>query len=134
MHAQLRALPGAMRSSDLGDALAALLDATVGSHGYPPLVTGLLNLARTAGTVRDAIYTRKIMMFLSPIAEVDEASRNEFFETLEADERQWHRFQVTVFTLVDRCDDVEKPLIMGRMMKAVLQKKFHWMQRFAFAT
>lgn len=123
MHAKiLRVLPDAMRSSHLGDALAAFFDATVGSHGYPPLVTGLLSLARTAGTIRDAIYARKVMMFLSPIDEVDEAARDEFFGTLEADEQQWHRFQVTVFTLIDRCDDVEKSLIMGRMMKAVLQK------------
>lgn len=124
MHAKiLRVLPDAMRSPHLHEVIAAFSDATAGSCGVPPLATGLLSLIRTAATIRDAIYAKKVLMFLSPIDEVDEAARDEFFESLEADEQQWHRFQVTIFTLIDSCDDVEKSLIMGRMMKAVLQKK-----------
>ncbi len=122
MHALLRVLPDAMRSSHLHEVIAAFSDASAGSCGVPPLATAVLSLIRTAATIRDAIYAKKVVMFLSPIDEVDESERDEFFETLEADEQQWHRFQVTVFTLIDECDDIGKSLIMGRMMKAVLQK------------
>ncbi|MFO1118705.1 MAG: hypothetical protein U1E38_00735 [Rhodospirillales bacterium] len=87
------------------------------------MVNEVLNLVRMVKDARNIIYTMKIKEFLSPISEVDENVRREFFDELEADEQQFRRFQVSIFTLVDTCDDIEKAAIMGRIMKAALQRE-----------
>lgn len=124
MRAQIfRILPAVMRSPHLHDVLAAGLDKICESHNVLPVVNEVLSLVRMVKDARDVIYMMKIKEFLSPISEVDENVRREFFDELEADDRKYRHFQVSVFTLVDTCDDIEKASIMGRVMKAALQRE-----------
>lgn len=105
---------------DLVASLAdTLIDSAISSGALDgvPIVGMLVGGARTIGEVRDHLYLRKILRFLSELNSTPKDRRESFVRSLQG-ERKLEYFGETVLLILDRMDDSIKPKIVGRILAA----------------
>ena len=111
-------------SGKLTDALGDIADIASEAIGLMPVVGPILKLARLGGSIPDRLFLRKSEKFFG---ELDKATKKEvesFFRILEHEEKL-AEFGHNVLFLIDRMDDLEKPVIVGRIFRAAIEKKLH---------
>jgi hypothetical protein len=92
---------------------------TSGALDGVPVVGTLVNIARSGAAIRDLVFQRKVIAFLTSFAnESDPTSRKEFVRKIE-EQDDGQRFGETILLLLERMDDLSKPVIVGRLMAAV---------------
>jgi hypothetical protein len=101
------------------------LDAAVESgalDGVPVvgLATGAMRAARD---VRQAFLVRKLVRFLSETAHLSSEERANFKSKFHSED-QAEAFGGLVVVLLDRADDLEKPVILGRLLVAYAKGAF----------
>ncbi|NTG71701.1 hypothetical protein G6M02_00015 [Agrobacterium rhizogenes] len=109
-------------SDEITEFLADSLDIALGVLGYIPLVGAVLDGARLAGSIPDRLFRAKSRRFFE---EMDRASKNEidaFIRQLEQEEKLTD-FGRNVLFLIDKMDDLEKPIIVGRLFRAAVERK-----------
>ncbi|CCE98488.1 conserved hypothetical protein (plasmid) [Sinorhizobium fredii HH103] len=107
--------------TDLGATIGDVaLDGIIGSgalDGVPVLGT-MVSIARTGSAIRDLVFQRKVLAFLVSFGtETDPTARQEFVRKIE-DQDHGQRFGETILLLLERMDDLSKPVIVGRLMAA----------------
>lgn len=107
--------------ADLGGTIGDIaLDSviTTGALDGVPVVGTLVNIARSGAAIRDLVFQRKVIAFLTSFAnESDPTSRKEFVRKIE-EKDDGQRFGETILLLLERMDDLSKPVIVGRLMAA----------------
>ncbi|MUO87158.1 hypothetical protein [Agrobacterium vitis] len=107
--------------TDLGATIGDLaLDSVISSGALDgvPVVGTMVNIARSGAAIRDLLFQRKVIAFLASFAkESDPTSREDFVRKIE-EQDQGHRFGETILLLIERMDDLSKPVIVGRLMAA----------------
>jgi hypothetical protein len=83
-----------------------------------PIVGTAYKALTAAGTVRDALYERKITKFLFELRDIPEQIRNDFAEKIEGDHQQREKLGLTLLNLIEKADDIEKAGILGQLMAA----------------
>jgi hypothetical protein len=109
-------------SDEVTEFLADSLDTALGVLGYIPLVGAVLDGAKLAGSIPDRLFRAKSRRFFE---EVDRASQKEidaFIRQLEREEKLTD-FGRNILFLIDQMDDLEKPIIVGRLFRAAVEKK-----------
>ncbi|MUZ65013.1 hypothetical protein [Agrobacterium vitis] len=107
--------------TDLGATIGDVaLDGIIGSgalDGVPVLGT-MVSIARTGSAIRDLVFQRKVLAFLASFGtETDPTARQEFVRKIE-EQDNGQRFGETILLLLERMDDLSKPVIVGRLMAA----------------
>lgn len=87
-----------------------------------PFFGSLYKLYRTGVGIRESIYLKKVAKFLLEISTLSETEREGFIDELEKNSQK-RKFQEAVLVILERLDDMEKPAIMGRLSKALIQKQ-----------
>ncbi|OBZ97302.1 hypothetical protein ADU59_01630 (plasmid) [Pararhizobium polonicum] len=107
--------------ADLGGTIGDIaLDSVITSGALDgvPVVGTLVNIARSGAAIRDLVFQRKVIAFLTSFAnESDHTSRKEFVRKIE-EQDDGQRFGETILLLLERMDDLSKPVIVGRLMAA----------------
>lgn len=107
--------------ADLGGTIGDIaLDSVITSGALDgvPVVGTLVSIARSGAAIRDLVFQRKVIAFLTSFAkESDPTSRKEFVRKIE-EEDDGQRFGETILLLLERMDDLSKPVIVGRLMAA----------------
>lgn len=82
-----------------------------------PILGSIVNLGKGVLQVREQIFCRKIMKFLSQLSDIDESQRQKFitenYETLEEQERLGR----TLIEILDHLDDSNKSELIGKIFK-----------------
>lgn len=106
----------------VGDATELALDAVLddGLLRDIPVVGTVSRIYRTAVSIRDRLFLKKVLSFLSEFSGVEESERQRFAEQLETDEGSRARAGAALALLLDRLDDLDKPRIIGRLYRARL--------------
>ncbi|PZU80009.1 MAG: hypothetical protein DI528_22925, partial [Shinella sp.] len=103
--------------ADLGATIGDIaLDSVITSGALDgvPVVGTLVNIARSGAAIRDLMFQRKVIAFLTSFAnESDPASRKEFVRKIE-EQDDGQRFGEIILLLLERMDDLSKPAIVGR--------------------
>ena len=107
------------------DVADTALDAAIDSgalDGIPVvgLATGTIRAARD---IRQAFLVRKLARFLAETARLTAEERSNFKSAFH-DEAQAEDFGGLVIVLLDRADDLEKPVILGRLLVAYARGAF----------
>lgn len=107
--------------TDLGATIGDIaLDSVITSGALDgvPVVGTLVNIVRSGAAIRDLMFQRKVIAFLTSFAnESDPASRKEFVRKIE-ERDDGQRFGEIILLLLERMDDLSKPAIVGRLMAA----------------
>ncbi|MGO7997863.1 hypothetical protein ACC734_36165 [Rhizobium ruizarguesonis] len=83
-----------------------------------PVVGTMVSIARTGSAIRDLVFQRKVLAFLASFGtETDPTARQEFVRKIE-EQDNGQRFGETILLLLERMDDLSKPVIVGRLMAA----------------
>jgi hypothetical protein len=121
---KLRLEEGLVASIKRQDLRATMAD--LAKTGLDQLIPGLgllLNLPKTWGGVRDYIFARKVIRFLTSVGEIPLEERERFLAKIE---QQGKRRQLgdTLLLLLDRLDDLEKPEVLARLFAAYMRGRY----------
>lgn len=88
-----------------------------------PFLGSLVRAAKTVGIVRDWLFAKKVVRFLSRLGEVPPEAREQFVEehTSPSDRR---RLGETIMLLLDRHDDMEKPDPLARLFAGYMRGEY----------
>jgi hypothetical protein len=113
-----------LNRGELGDLGATIgdvaLDGIIGSGALDgvPVVGTMVSIARTGNAIRDLVFQRKVLAFLASFGtETDPTARQEFVRKIE-EQDNGQRFGETILLLLERMDDLSKPVIVGRLVAA----------------
>jgi len=82
-----------------------------------PVVKDVYNLAKAGWAMYDWLLLKKIINFLSELSNVSPEKRQSFVEDFEKNPQKKRVFEETLLLLIDRADSLEKPSILGRLLK-----------------
>lgn len=85
-----------------------------------PIFGTLANLYKAGKDVRNYIFTRKVAYFLDNLSAASAPDRAKFVQKL-SDEKKLDEFGETVILLLEHAEDMEKPRIIGRVLRACIE-------------
>jgi len=102
--------------STVGD---TALDAAIkaGALDGVPVIGMLTRGVQAAIEIRRALFVRKVAMFLKEFSATSPEERSAFVAQFRTEDEQF-KFGETILLLLDRAEDMSKPVIVGRLMAA----------------
>jgi hypothetical protein len=85
-----------------------------------PILGTLVGAYRTVGIVRDLLFAKKVIRFLTQLGATSTDERKQFVEAIE-DARQRQRIGETLLLLLDRLDEIDKPTLLGKFFSAYVR-------------
>jgi len=83
-----------------------------------PVISFLNSLYKTGIHIRDYFFTKKLLKFLYSLSTLSPQQRTEFIDRLDSDPKYTQKVGESIMLLLDRMDDMNKPILMGRAFKA----------------
>ena len=98
-----------------------------------PIVRAVVGLVRAGLGVGEVIFMRKLRAFLEPAKTIPQEKRDKFIADMEKDPDLMEKVGTSLFVLLDRLEDLEKPVLLGRVFGAYLRAEitFEVFQRMA---
>lgn len=82
-----------------------------------PVFNTIVALYQAGVEIRQQLFTKKILKFLRELSNIPFEERQKFVEEIEGNPRQKREFGETLILLLDRADSLQKPSILGRLLK-----------------
>ena len=76
--------------------------------------------------IRDALFANKIYKFLMQIKTIPIEERTKFIEEIETKKDEQIRVGQTLLLIIDKLDDLDKPIIIGNLFKATIKKQINY--------
>lgn len=125
-HTAGKSLVRTMANENLANTLGSIsetsLDAML-SNGLLrdiPIIGTMTGMLKVGRDIRNELYLKKICVFLSNIAIASSELRESFSAQFDSEDSR-HRFGEAILLLLERSDDMEKPKIIGKIMRAAIQ-------------
>lgn len=83
-----------------------------------PVLATLAGVWRAGRTVRDHVFTKKLLLFLQALSKVPQDQRLRMIQKLEADAGFGRKVGDEIVLLLDRLDAVPKAVLLGKAFKA----------------
>lgn len=116
-------------STELSDASVEALDIAVdalmddGILKDIPIFGWAVKAIKAGQNIRDAIFLRKIAMFLKGVSGVSADEKREFTEKIENDVNHRQKVGENLLLLIDRHERIEKSLLLGRLFAAYMKNE-----------
>lgn len=95
----------------------SLLASLAELSGDIPIISTFVALNTMRVQYKDYMFERKLTQFLYPLSKMSEKERKKISEmALDSDEQK--RFGNTLWVLLEQAEDLDKPLVMGRLFAA----------------
>lgn len=91
-----------------------------------PVFNTLVQVYNATNQIREEIFTKKVYRFLFEINDITIEKRREFIKRLERDKVYKRKVGETLVILLDRLDNMEKPIIIGKLFKACIEEKISY--------
>lgn len=88
-----------------------------------PVVGNLVRLYKVGAGVRDYLFLRKVIRFLTALKDVPQPERDAFVEEMERDSATKRRVGEALLLHLEKADDLEKCSLLARVFKAYLRKR-----------
>jgi len=82
-----------------------------------PVVNSLYNLGKATVAISQGLFIKKLIKFLGELSNVSYEKRQSFLEVIDKNPQKKRAFEETLLLLIDRADSLEKPSILGRLLK-----------------
>ena len=82
-----------------------------------PVFNTLAALYRTGVEIRQQLFIKKVVNFLKELSNTSFEKRQKFVEDIERDSNRKREFGEILLLLIDRADSLQKPSILGRLIK-----------------
>ncbi|WP_163831886.1 hypothetical protein [Spartinivicinus ruber] len=104
----------------------ALIDALTSNEVLSniPFVGTAFKIFKAAESVRDKAFAMKLERFANPLSELSDDERQRFLEKLQQNQEEAKKVGETLFLVIDRLADVDKPEILGLVFIAYLNESF----------
>ncbi len=100
-----------------------------------PVIKTVVSFFRTGICLRDALFLKKVSIFLSDIGKIPQQKRDDFIKRLNSTHKQKRRVGNTLILILERLDDLDKPAILAKCFIAYLNEivTFEEFRRLAIA-
>lgn len=89
-----------------------------------PIVGALAKTYSIGKDIRNYFYIRKVSRFLYQLKDISSEEREEFLNKLD-ESNNLQEFGETVLLLLERSDHLYKPILIGNIIKALIQNELH---------
>ena len=86
-----------------------------------PIVGSVVGLTKFGISVKDYLFLKKIAKFLFEIGETTSEQREKLIEKIEQSEKYNKDVGEALLLIIDKLDDLEKPKILGKLFKALIE-------------
>ena len=99
-----------------------------------PVFGTLIKLYNGYVAIRDRMFMKKVLVFQSRLADVEASKLDKFKEELAADKGSLQKAGLALILLLDRLDDIHKPVFIGRIYRAKIEGRIimEEMHRYCF--
>jgi hypothetical protein len=87
-----------------------------------PVLSAILAVGKTAGSIRDFLFTKKLFRFLSAISTLNPAERANLIERLDQEPNFRSYTGERLMDLLSRLDEEQKPYLVGTALKLYAKK------------
>lgn len=104
------------------------IDATImdGIMKDVPLLGSILGITKTALSIKDKLFCKKLRSFLLQIESIDEKIRTEQIERIENDPKYKTKVGENLLYIIDKCDGNEKAIYVGQLFRYYLEQKIDY--------
>ena len=88
-----------------------------------PIVNSILGIGKTAITIRDYLFLKKIIVFLSEIKETSVEKRWKMIDYVNSDQKQEVKVGEKLMYVLDKCDDHIDARLIAKFFCAFLEEK-----------
>jgi hypothetical protein len=86
-----------------------------------PVIGSIVGFSKAAISIRDKLLVQKILYFLRELSDTTEEERKNFLQGFEDNPREQRRVGENLMLLLDRLDDLDKPAMIARLLKAYVK-------------
>lgn len=91
-----------------------------------PVFGTVTRLYHAGVSIRDRLFLRKVLSFLTEFSDIDDKQRLRFVEQLVENAGTRARAGAALLLLLERLDDIDKPQIIGRLYRAKLEDRISY--------
>ncbi|MFP2995119.1 hypothetical protein ABN763_04380 [Spongiivirga sp. MCCC 1A20706] len=91
-----------------------------------PVINTVIAIAKTGLSVRDSILMKKILLFLFETKSMGYKEKKEFMASVNYESKYRTRVGEQLMIFLDKVDDFEKPRIIGRLFKNLVNKNISY--------
>lgn len=91
-----------------------------------PVISTIFNLGKAGLNLRDHILMKKIVQFLFETDSLGYKEKKEFIESVNYNSKYRARVGEQLLLFLDRIDDLEKPIIIGKLFKNCVNKNISY--------
>jgi len=119
-------LENTLRDSDLHNvtiSLAEVLADSLVEDGVAkdiPIIGTVIGLGKTAIGIKESLFLKKVIYFISEFRNISATKRNEMIERIDKSGKFRTKVGEKLLYIIDRCDDHEKSQIIARLFSAFL--------------
>ena len=88
-----------------------------------PLLGSVVKLANAGRAIADRILLAKLLRFVQGVEDVSDDERREFAYRMKTDDNFRERVGESVLLAIDKVDDLDKPAILARALRALVRRK-----------
>ena len=91
-----------------------------------PIAPSIVRVVRAVRGVRDFLLEKKLLRFLSEMNAVPQAEKSEFIQRMEKEEKFREEVGEHLLLLIERMEHMEKPTVLARFFRALLEGKIDY--------
>lgn len=91
-----------------------------------PLIGSIIGLVNTGINVKDKLFIKKLLTFLTELENIPAEKRKNLIETIENSNRYRIKVGEKILYIIDKCFDEEKAEILGKLFNAFLLEKLSY--------
>jgi hypothetical protein len=88
-----------------------------------PALSTVVGIVKTIGNIRDRLFVKKVASFLLACPKFTESEREGFAREHLSDPKKTKKLGDTLVLILDRLDDLEKPLMLTKVFTALVRRK-----------
>lgn len=121
----LESISSSALSSIAVDGSEFLLDTLIENEALRsiPVLGSIVNFAKGSLQIRDAIFSKKVALFLSKLNDLDAKQRKDFIDNNYRDPKSAKKLGGTLIEVLDHLNESAKALYIGSIFKSFVQEK-----------
>ncbi|MBE7630491.1 hypothetical protein [Tenacibaculum piscium] len=91
-----------------------------------PVISTIVGLGKVGFKIKDRLFLKKIITFISELNEISIEKRNEIISKIDESKQFRIKIGEKLLYIIDKCDDHEKSQLIGRLFKDFLEEKIDY--------
>ena len=91
-----------------------------------PVVGTIMNLGTLGATIKDRIFTQKVLKFLFEVKDIGYKEKKDFIDSVNHNTKYRTKVGSHLLLILDKIDDLEKPTLIGKLFKHALNKNIDY--------